>query len=507
MLESNVDTHIMTVRCAGCNLDLSQEKKGSIVKKSRKIIIGVVVVAVIGLIVVGLVRKSKSQSKHPADVRIEQPQVAELIEFVSAPGEIEPKSKVSISAKVSARIIDLPYKEGAAVTAGDPNAEPPIPASVLIRLDSKDLESQLRSTEARWRAEQARIEVQHAQLAAERADLVALEASLLRVQQDFNRQKQLYLSKDISQSDFDLARQQVDELDAKYEAAKYRIKGNELNLVVSQHNLESQRAQVEEAQEKIGYTVIESPMTGTITRINIKVGETVTGTINNPGTVIMEVADLSRMLVVAEVGEADVGKLKVKQKAKVEVQAYPDDVYYGYVEAIALTHRLSPNGTKYFRTEILLNDDPNVSRLYSGLTAQVEIETLRHPDVLIVPSQAVLGRPVDNLPLKIREDCNEVDKEKTISPVVYRMQEGKAIVTPVRIGPSNLTHTIIKAGLKAEDKVIVGPYRVLDGLSHEQAVRDERAHDKKDPNKPAPDANDAGDVNDAHAVNDVNNGA
>jgi hypothetical protein len=111
---------------------------------------------------------------------------------------------------------------------------------------------------------------------------------------------------------------------------------------------------------------------------------------------------------------------------------------------------------------------------------------------------------VDDLPLDIREDCNEVDKEKTFTPVVYCMQEGKAIVTPVKIGPSNLTHTIIKAGLTIEDTVIVGPYRVLDGLHHDQDVQDEKAKDKEDPNQPPADTNDAGDVNEPNDTNDVN---
>ena len=106
-----------------------------------------------------------------------------------------------------------------------------------------------------------------------------------------------------------------------------------------------------------------------MTRLNAEVGELVmTGTMNNAASVILEVADLSCMLVVADVGEADVGKLKVDQKATAHVQAYPDDEFAGVVDSIALIYHTSNNGTKVFRTEIVLDNNPNIAKLYSGLT-------------------------------------------------------------------------------------------------------------------------------------------
>ena len=223
---------------------------------------------------------------------------------------------------------------------------------------------------------------------------------------------------------------------------------------------------------------------------------------NNPGTVILEVADISTMLLVAQVDEADVGKLRVGQKATVYVQTFPDDEFKGVVDTIALKHRISQStATKYFRTEILLEGD--VKKLFSGLTAHVDIETIKHEDVLNVPSQAVLGRAVDDLPLDIRENSAEVDKEKTFTPVVYRYIDGKAVVTPVKIGPSNLTNTIIKSGITEEDKIVVGPYKVLEGIKHDQKIKDEREVEaekkkkEKDGAEAGADANDASDANNA----------
>jgi HlyD family secretion protein len=408
-------------------------------------------------------------------VRIEKAGRADLIELVSAPGEIEPKKKVDMSAKVSARIVDLPHKEGDRVTCGDPAANPPVPASLLVQLDAKDLESHLRSAQANRSAQAARMEVEKAGIASQKANLEGLAASLEEAQRDLDRKKGLLDSQDVSLSVFDQAKYRVDGLRAQVAAAKHTLESARLNLVVLKYNLEAADAAIAQAKEALSYTTITSPIDGVITRINAEVGEVVmTGTMNNPGTVILQVADLSQMLVVAQVDEADIGELRVGQTAKVSVRAFGDIDFTGTVDTIALTHRLSDNRTKYFRTKILLDNSPDVAKLYSGLTADVDIRTRTHKNVLKVPSQAVMAREVDLLPLEIRENNPELDKSKTHAIVVYRYIDGKAVVTPVKIGPSDLTHTIITAGISGEDEIVVGPFKVLDTLKHDQKLKDER---------------------------------
>jgi len=154
------------------------------VKKSRIIIITVIVTLVI-VSVIGIVYKVKtSASRKPTIVRMDKAQRGELIEFVSAPGEIEPRINVEMSAKVSARITELPYEEGDIVTKGNPKANPPIPASVLVRLDDKDLQSRLLSAEASYAAQAAQIEVEKARISSQQASLVGLDASLQQSQRD-----------------------------------------------------------------------------------------------------------------------------------------------------------------------------------------------------------------------------------------------------------------------------------------------------------------------------------
>lgn len=445
-------------------------------KKRRKKWIIITIILVLALAVGGVMVKKKGQQEDPgAVVRIEEIKLGELTEEIGALCEIEPNEVVQLSARISAQIVEMPYEEGDVVTCGDPNAEPPIPASLLVKLDSKEMESQLRLAEAGRDAQKAQIEVERAMIEGSKATLAGLAASLEQAERDFKRKEELYRTRDISKADFDDVKYRLDTLRAEHESAKYNLDAAERNLVVLRHNQDAAEARIEEVKQALSYTTIRSPIDGVVTRVNAKVGEVVmTGTMNNPGTVIMEVSDMSRMLAVAEIDEADVGSLEVGQKAFVSVLAFNDIEFTGEVDEIALKHRISDTGTRYYRTEILLDNDPNVSKLCTGLTGHVDIKTHKHTNILKVPSQAILAREVEELPLDIRENCSEVDKNKTFVTVVYRFIDGKSVVTPVKMGKSDLRYTIIKSGLKEGDKVIAGPYKVLENIGHDQNIQDER---------------------------------
>ena len=422
--------------------------------------------------------KPKVGGKNDTAVRIESPVRGNLTEIVSAPGEIEAKTKVEISAKTSARVIELPYKEGERVTCGGDGKE----ASVLVRLDAKDMESNLRSAKAQRMSQSAQIEVEKARLEGQKANLKGLGATLAQAKRNVVRQKQLLDSSDVSQAAFDQTQCTCDELEAQYANAKYSLQASELNLVVLEHNLEVADARIEQAEEALSYTVIRSPIDGVVTRINAEVGEMVmTGTMNNPGTIIIQVADLSQMLLVAQIDEADIGQIKVGQKAKIRVQAFVGEEFEGVVDTIALTHDRGPSGSKYFETEILMAS--NDKQLFSGLTADVDIETKVHENVLKVPSQAVVGREIDMLPMEVRENSKELDMKKTFAAVVYKMVDGKAVATPVKTGNSDMTDIIIESGITENDMIVVGPYKVLESIKHNDVIHDEKDDKKKEDDK------------------------
>jgi HlyD family secretion protein len=438
------------------------------------------ILAVVGGGGLWIVGRGKSRVNVATPVRLECPVCGDLVEVVNAPGEIQPQKKVLISARVSARIIELPYKAGEHVTQGDPNAHSPIPPSVLVRLDSTEMDAILKSAESHRSAQEAQIKVEQTRLTGQAASIKGIRARLEEAQRDLGRLSELARSKVTSQSELDAAQCKVDELLAEMQNAESSVEAARMNIEVLRHNLASAEAEVTKCKDNLSYTTITSPIDGVVTKVNAAVGElAMTGTMNNPGTVILEVADLSQMLLVAQVDESDVGFVRGGQKAVVRIQAYPNKVFRGVVEHVALTHVLNQTRSKVFETKIVL--DTEGQPVYSGLTADVDIETQCHRSVLKIPSQAVLARKAEELPLEVRTDNPNVNLSKTDTPVVYRYLSGKAVVTPVKIGPSDATHTVILSGVSEGDRIIVGPYKVLEKLSHDQTVRDERESQAKQP--------------------------
>ena len=448
-----------------------------------KIIIGVsIAVVVLILVVIGAFAvmgpaASGGGGGGGTTVRIEPVTVGELVEVVSAPGQVEPVTNVAISARVSARIAEIPFAEGEHVTKGDPDADPPISPSLLLRLDATDLQALLTSAQARRDGQAAQIEVEESRIEGQVASLVGTRASMDEAKRDRDRNRDLAASGDVSRTTYEQAQRRYDEQASQYASAEANLEASRKSLNVARFNLKAAEAEIDRAKDSLSYTTMHSPIDGVVTIVNVEPGEmAVTGTMNNPGTVLLEVADLSTMLVVAELDEADVGQVHEGQAARVRMLAYPDRIFKGTVRSVALS--ATRLGTKFFKTEILLKTDGE--QIYSGLTADAEIEVKRHTDVLTIPSQAVMGRPIDDLPVDIRDSSAFVNRDKSIATVVYRFVDGKAVITPVTIGPSDVTHTVILGGLAEDDQVIVGPYKALEGLSHEQSVKDEREDKNKD---------------------------
>ena len=177
------------------------------------------------------------------------------------------------------------------------------------------------------------------------------------------------------------------------------------------------------------------------------------------------------MLVKAQIDETNIAPVEEGQGATVYINAYDDREFRGKVQKVGLKRQVAADGTGVFNTEILLGLDEG-ERLYSGLTASVDIEVESFYDVVRVPSQSVLDRRVEDLPQDIVRESEHVDATKTFARVVYRMIDGKAAATPVTVGPSDLTHTVILGGLEPGVRVVSGPYRVLVDLKHDQRIRD-----------------------------------
>ncbi|MEO0483997.1 MAG: efflux RND transporter periplasmic adaptor subunit [Planctomycetota bacterium] len=405
------------------------------------LVIGAGAAVVMGSPLGDRLREGFEQTEESTEVRLAEVEVGDLSRRVSAPGAIEPMRVVEISAQVSARIVDLPFREGDRVESGD----------VIVRLDARDLQANLASARA--------------SLASEEARLDGAKANYLRTRAEFGRITELYDTRDVSKSDLDLA--EADFL------------GAQSGLKQAEQAIEIAKANIERVETDLDNVIITSPMAGVVTKLNAEVGETVVvGTLNNPGSIIMEVADLSTMLCTAQVDQTNIKPIEPGQRAIVYVNAYEDTEFVGRVERVSLKMDRSSDGVGFFETEIIVELSEG-QRLYSGLSATADILVETFEDVLVVPSQAVLDRRVEDLPKDVRDSSEFVDREKTFASVVYVIEDGEAKARPVRIGASDLTRTVIEGGVEAGDRVVAGPYRVLVDLKQGRKIIEEGTADDK----------------------------
>ena len=257
-----------------------------------------------------------------------------------------------------------------------------------------------------------------------------------------------------------------------------------------------QQATLQAAEDNLRKTRFEAPIDGTVTQLNIERGEiVVVGTMNNPGTVILSVADLSRMKVEADVDETDVSSVRLGQTATVKVDALPDTTLTGKVVEIANSPKVSELGTQEqqtnFEVDVMLDAPPRSLR--PGMTADVEIRTGSHAGVLHVPIQAVVIRTQEELDRAERKGKGKRGKDAAAAALsdsaekkkteeikgVFVMEKGTARFRRVRTGIASDTDFEISGDVKAGEKVITGPYRVLRNLKPGQKVKVEEPKGKE----------------------------
>ena len=442
----------------------------------------IVMASVIGLVVAGLVVAGPSAlemlpsfggQRDALAVRITKVASRELVETVSAPGELDPEVKVDVSAEVSARILEIPFREGATVRKGE----------VVVKLDDRDLQASLQAQMARRDGERFRLRSEQERLAGPTSQLANAKATL-------ERQESLFKTGDVSRASLDDAIARVRELEAQIAAARE-------GLSVIESSLAAAEADIERARELLKKTTISAPIDGQITELNAEPGElVVVGTMNNAGTRILTVADLATVRLKAKVAESDVARVRAGQDATVRVNAYRGREFKGTVDRVALSRGTEATfggsggasgagSGGWFKCEVKL-DLADGETLLSGLAANVDIVVDRTTGLLI-PSQALLERKFDDLPAGLTTHPL-VDQARRKATVVFCMVDGKAVIKPVRTGPSNLADTMVLEGLSEGDVVVTGPYRVLERLKDGDAIREETAKDAAAQMAKSPDA-------------------
>ncbi|MDX1582037.1 MAG: efflux RND transporter periplasmic adaptor subunit [Thermoanaerobaculia bacterium] len=399
----------------------------------RNLIIAGVVIALIA-IVVASVFSGQEDGKR---VYAETVEVRAIEAVVSAPGQIDPKVKVNISAHVIGKIEKLHFDEGDYVEKGDR----------LVELERVALEAQRDRMSSELASRQ--IELRRAQINLEQTEL------------DFRRAESLR-SEGIQAEDL-------------YEQARLAWENAKANLAAAREAVRQARAALTKATDDLERTTILAPIDGKVVELNAREGEVViTGTMNNPGSVIAVLADLSEVLVEAEVGETEVVEVEEGQPVRVEVDAVPDDVYEGRVVEIGSSATASGAaagiGLRFFNVKVLLADPDD--RLRPGMTAQVEIITSSRENVLTVPVQSVLERDLED---------DETEEEVKVVPVV---EDDVVDLVPVETGISDATHVEIVSGLEGGETIVTGPFRTLTRLEEGDHVtireEDEETSDEEE---------------------------
>ncbi|MBD3168689.1 MAG: efflux RND transporter periplasmic adaptor subunit [candidate division Zixibacteria bacterium] len=411
--------------------------------KKKKIVIVVIVVAV--LVVLGVVAVSQNKTKA-VEVQVDDAETGEIVSVVTATGNVKARTEVNISADVMGRIIDLPVKEGQEVKTGD----------LLVQIDPTSY---------------------RAKVSQYKAALKSYRAQLEKAQLAYERNQALFKRNLISKEELDFSR-------SEFQAAEASVRQFE--------------AQVEQARDELAKTTIRSPIDGTITALYSEKGENVViGTMNNPGTVIMVVSDLSAIEVEAEVDETDIALIETEQHVDISLDAFPDTTFNGKVTDIGnsaiVTGTSAQNQVVNFLVTILIQDD--VRNIRPGMSATVDIVTAKEENVVKVPIQAIVMRkPSDTLSTGTGEkdgeeaiagvsDSNEGEEksnvgegeeEETIEGVFVVNDDNTAKFVPVVTGIADQRYIEVKEGLEKGKTIVTGSYKTLRTLKSGDAVEVEK---------------------------------
>jgi HlyD family secretion protein len=423
----------------------SQTAKKRRTRRKRQIIFGSVGLVLLWIVVAVIL----SKREKPIPVTTEKAVRRTIIETVSATGKVQPETEVKISPEVAGEIIDLPVEDGMSVKKGD----------LLVRIKPDTYK--------------ALLEQQEAAISAAKATNQEQKATMVKAQQDLKRSQDLYNKKLISAQEYNAAQ------------AAYDVAANTYQS--SLHDIERAEAASSQARDELSKTTIYSPIDGTVTVLNSKLGERVVATNQFAGTEVMRVADLTHMQGVVDVNENDVIKVKVGNKALVKIDAYGDRKFTGTVAQIANTGKTTGTGTQEEVTnfEVKINLDRENVRLRPGLSCTADIQTNMVKDAVAVPLQSVTIRTgdtnlspeeIEKRKLKqaardkgdnnaevindLQKKAEKEEREKLLK-VVFLKNGNRAHMIRVTTGIADDSYMEIKSGIKPDDEVISGTYSAI----------------------------------------------
>ncbi|NGX83354.1 efflux RND transporter periplasmic adaptor subunit [Aequorivita sp. KMM 9714] len=405
-------------------------------KKKTLIWIVVAVVLLIILLIFGKKAGWFGKSGDFKEVEITQIELLDITETVAATGKIQPEVEVALSSEVSGEIIELPIKEGQTVEKGD----------LLVKINPDLI--------------QAAVSQSQAGLQNVRAQLAQAEASKMNAQLTYERNKTLFEKGVISKSEWDKSVTDFDMAKANVKAAYYSV--------------QSAAANVKQSVDNLSRTTIYAPMSGTISKLSVELGERVVGTAQMAGTEIVRVANLQKMEVEVDVNENDIVKVSVGDSTMVEVDAYLKREFKGVVTAIANSaeNALTADQVTNFKVKVsilpesykdLTEGKPeSYSPFRPGMTATVDIITNKKRNVIGVPISSIVVKTDTSDTRKPK--TNEVKSNTEKFEAVYVKEGDEAKLRVVKTGIQDESNIEILSGLKEGETVITGPYTTVTKL-------------------------------------------
>ena len=393
-------------------------------KRRTKIIITVFAILGIAGITFASIKSRKQEGTPVTFGKVER---MDLTSKVSANGRIDAKRKVDLSANVMGQIVNLAVREGDVVKKGD----------FLLQIDQKQLAASAEGAAASMRA-----------LFSDRD---AARSNLAEAQRIYDRARVNYEQKIIPLAELDRARTAVEQARANVNSIEERVG--------------SARANVAAARDTLSKTTMTAPMSGIVTALPVEEGEVaVIGTMNNPGTILLTIADMSVVEAVMEVDETDIPAVKVGQNATVTIDAYPNKTFKGIVTEVGSSPitRMGATTAEAINFEVKIQIENPPEGVRPGFSASADIITGTRSKALSIPIQALIVREKPNV------------KPSQDEEGVYLHKDGKAKFVPVTTGLTGDTNIEIAKGLTAGQQIITGPFRALRDIKDDSKVREQK---------------------------------
>ena len=367
----------------------------------------------------------------------------DIVAKVTANGKIQAENKVEMSALVQGQVVNLAVREGDKVKKGD----------FLLQIDRN-----------RAAAEEAG---SSAALKASLSDRDSAKENMAQAERDFERARRNYEARITSEADFQRAQSGLETARSAFEAAQNRV--------------DQMRAGLSANRDTLSKTTVRAPIDGVVTTLRVKAGEvTVIGTMNNPGTQLLTVSDMSTVEAVLMVDETDTPTVQIGQKALLNIDAYPGRTFDGLVTEVGnspilkddpdLQGLTTTSDAINFKVKVKVEAPPPSIR--PGFSVTADIITDVKQKVAAVPLAAVIVRDSP------KGEKNEAGKLKT-EQGVYALRDGKAVFASIKTGITGELMVEVVSGVPAGEEIVTGPFKALREIKDGDRVKKMSEKEKK----------------------------